>query len=163
MSAHARKRRLETQLHQAVEERQFVVYYQPQVDLHTLEIVGVEALVRWAHPERGLVAPLEFIPLAEETGLIAALDHLVMDAACAHVGSFMTSSGRALRLAVNLSARELGSADLAENVAQILKSRDFPSRLLEIEVTETAAMAQRDVASVAVAALKSLGVNGCAR
>lgn len=159
MSTDARQRLgLETQLHQALEEGQFVVYYQPQVDLRSFEIVGVEALVRWAHPERGLVAPLEFIPLAEETGLITALDHLVMDAACASIGSFMVSTGRTVRLAVNLSARELGSADLAESVAQTLKDHDFPPGLLEIEVTETAAMAQRDAASVAVAALKSLGV-----
>ena len=159
MSADARERLgLETQIHRALDERQFVVYYQPQVDLRSFEIVGVEALVRWAHPERGLVAPLEFIPLAEETGLITALDHFVMDAACACMGSFMVSSGRTVRLAVNLSARELGSADLAESVAQTLKGHDFPPALLEIEVTETAAMAQRDAASVAVAALKSLGV-----
>lgn len=158
MSADAKQRLdLETQLDQALQEEQFVVYYQPQVDLRSLEIVGVEALVRWAHPERGLLAPLEFIPLAEETGLIAALDHLVMNAACAHIGSFMVSSGRSLRLAVNLSARELGSADLAESVARTLRDHDFPPGLLEIEVTETAAMAQRE-ASVAVAALKSLGV-----
>jgi diguanylate cyclase (GGDEF)-like protein/PAS domain S-box-containing protein len=159
MSADAREHLgLETQLHRALEEGQFVVYYQPQVDLRSFEIVGAEALVRWAHPERGLVAPLEFIPLAEESGLIAALDRLVLDAACAYIGSFMVSSGRRLRLAVNLSARELGSANLAKSVAQILKDRDFPPGLLEIEVTETAAMAQRDIASVAVAALKSLGV-----
>jgi EAL domain-containing protein (putative c-di-GMP-specific phosphodiesterase class I) len=159
MSADARERLgLETQLHRALEEGQFVVYYQPQVDLGSHEIVGVEALVRWVHPERGLIAPLEFIPLAEETGLIGALDRLVMDAACAFIGSFIVSSGRSLRLAVNLSARELGSADIAKSVAQVLRARDFPPGLLEIEITETAAMAQRTIAGVAVAALKSLGV-----
>jgi diguanylate cyclase (GGDEF)-like protein/PAS domain S-box-containing protein len=159
MSADARERLgLETQLHRALEEGQFVVYYQPQVDLRSHEIVGVEALVRWVHPERGLIAPLEFIPLAEETGLIGALDRLVMDAACAFIGSFIVSSGRSLRLAVNLSARELGSADIAKSVAQVLRERDFPPGLLEIEITETAAMAQRTIAGVAVAALKSLGV-----
>jgi diguanylate cyclase (GGDEF)-like protein/PAS domain S-box-containing protein len=159
MSADARVRLdLETQLHQALLEEQFVVYYQPQVELRSLEIVGVEALVRWVHPERGLLAPLEFIPLAEETGLIAALDRLVLNAACASIGSLMASSGRSLRLAVNLSARELGSVGLAAGVAQILKDSGFAPSLLEIEVTETAAMAQSDVASGAVTALKSLGV-----
>ena len=159
MGTHARERLgLELQLHRALEESQFVVFYQPQVDLQSLEIVGAEALVRWVHPERGLVAPLEFIPLAEETGLISPLDRLVMDAACAHMGSCMAASGRRLRLAVNLSARGLGSPDLQESVAQILKDRHFPPDLLEIEVTETAVMAHSDVASVAVAALKSLGV-----
>jgi diguanylate cyclase (GGDEF)-like protein/PAS domain S-box-containing protein len=159
MSAHAKERlALETQLHRALDEGQFVVYYQPQVDLRSSEIVGAEALVRWAHPERGLVPPLEFIPLAEETGLIAALDHLVLEAACAHIGASMAASHRSLRLAVNLSARELGSPDVAKGVAQVLRDRGFPPELLEIEITETAAMAHRDIASTAVAALKSLGV-----
>jgi EAL domain-containing protein (putative c-di-GMP-specific phosphodiesterase class I) len=159
MSAHAKERLgLETQLHRALEEGQFVVYYQPQVDLRSSEIVGAEALVRWAHPERGLVPPLEFIPIAEETGLIVALDHLVLEAACAHIGASMAASNRSLRLAVNLSARELGSPDVAKGVAQVLRDRGFPPELLEIEITETAAMAHRDIASTAVAALKSLGV-----
>jgi diguanylate cyclase (GGDEF)-like protein/PAS domain S-box-containing protein len=159
MSAHAKERLgLETQLHRALEEGQFVVYYQPQVDLRSSEIVGAEALVRWAHPERGLVPPLEFIPIAEETGLIVALDHLVLEAACAHIGASMAASNRSLRLAVNLSARELGSPDVAKGVAQVLRDRGFPPELLEIEITETAAMAHRDIAGTAVAALKSLGV-----
>ena len=159
MSAHAKERlALEMELHRALEESQFVVYYQPQVDLRSTEIVGAEALVRWVHPERGLVAPLEFIPLAEETGLIAALDHLVLETACAHIGSSLAANRRGLRLAVNLSARELGSADVAEGVAQVLRDRGFPPELLEIEITETAAMAHRDIASTAVAALKGLGV-----
>ena len=159
MSADAKERlSLEMELHRALEEGQFVVYYQPQVDLHSSEIVGAEALVRWAHPERGLVAPLEFIPLAEETGLIAALDRLVMDAACAYMGSCMASGGRRLRLAVNISARHLGSPDLPKNMARILRHRDFPPELLEVEITETAAMAHSDVVGTAVAALKSLGL-----
>ena len=159
MSAHAKEHlSLETQLHRALEEEQLVVYYQPQVDLRSMQIVGAEALVRWVHPERGLMPPLEFIPLAEETGLIAALDHLVLEAACAHIGASMAAGHRSLRLAVNLSARELGSADVAEGVAQVLSDRGFPPDLLEIEITESAAMTHRDVASTAVAALKSLGV-----
>jgi diguanylate cyclase (GGDEF)-like protein len=160
MSVHAAERlALETELRRALEERQFIVHYQPLVDLHTFEIVGVEALVRWAHPERGLVPPLEFIPLAEEIGLIAALDRQVMDAACARVGSWMASRGRRMRLAVNLSAREFGSPAMAASVAEILTRRDFPPDLLEMEVTETAVMAHHDVAAAAVAALRDLGVS----
>jgi diguanylate cyclase (GGDEF)-like protein/PAS domain S-box-containing protein len=159
MSADARERLdLESQLHRALEKRQFVVYYQPQIDLRSLQVIGLEALVRWAHPERGLLAPCEFIPLAEETGLITALDHLVLNAACSDVRSLAAPSSRSLRLAVNLSARELGSVSLVEGVGQILRDHDFPPSLLEVEVTETAAMAQGDVASSAVAALKGLGV-----
>ena len=159
MSAHARDRLgLETQLHRALEEGQFVVYYQPQVDLRSFEIVGAEALVRWAHPDRGLVPPLEFIPLAEEAGLIGAVDRIVLDAACADIEPAVAGGSRRLRLAVNLSARELGSPGVSERVERALRDHDFPPHLLEIEITETAAMARSDIASAAVAALKALGV-----
>jgi diguanylate cyclase (GGDEF)-like protein/PAS domain S-box-containing protein len=158
MSAHAEERlALESELHRALDEGQLVVYYQPQVDLRSLEIIGAEALVRWVHPKRGLVLPLQFIRLAEEIGLIAALDPWVMDAACAHIGSWMAASGRRLRLAVNLSARQFGSPEVAQSVAEILKRRDFPPELLEIEITETAVLAHRETAADAVAALKDLG------
>jgi diguanylate cyclase (GGDEF)-like protein/PAS domain S-box-containing protein len=159
MGAHARERLgLELDLHRALEEGQFVVYYQPQIDLRTLEIVGAEALVRWLHPERGLVPPLEFISLAEEADLIGALDRLVLDTACAHILASAESGRRGLRLAVNLSARELGSPDIVEQVGRSLGDRGFPPQRLEIEITETAAMAKGDVAGAAVAAFKELGV-----
>jgi diguanylate cyclase (GGDEF)-like protein/PAS domain S-box-containing protein len=158
MSTHAKERLgLETQLHKALEQGQFVVYYQPQIDLRSFEIVGAEALVRWAHADRGLLLPGEFISLAEESGIIAALDRSVLGTACAEIGSAL-AAGRDLRLAVNLSARGLGEPDIAEGVSRVLRACDLAASRLEIEITETAAMANGGVAGRAVAALKSLGI-----
>jgi diguanylate cyclase (GGDEF)-like protein/PAS domain S-box-containing protein len=127
----------ERDLRAALELGQFVVYYQPQVDLRTQRIVGAEALARWQHPTRGLVMPAEFIPLAEETGLIAPLDEWLTRRACADIAAL----GHGLRLAVNVSARELRSQGLLPAIEQALAQSGLSPQQLEVEITETAIMA----------------------
>jgi EAL domain-containing protein (putative c-di-GMP-specific phosphodiesterase class I) len=139
MTSRASERlRLETELRRALAEEQFVVHYQPQVNLQSGETEGFEALARWRHPERGLVSPSEFIPLAEETGLIVDLDRLVLRNACREMSGLSQRLRRSMRLAVNISAVHLGLPDLSKTVSEIASDEGFELGKLEVEVTETA-------------------------
>jgi EAL domain-containing protein (putative c-di-GMP-specific phosphodiesterase class I) len=129
------------ELRRGLDRGELVLYYQPKVSLSTGTVVGVEALVRWNHPGRGLVMPDEFIPLAEHTGLIAPLTRYVLDAALAQVRVWR-DAGRPLPVAVNLSARNLLDDQLADQVLELLHQHGVPASMLELEVTETAIMTQ---------------------
>jgi len=149
---------LQTELHRALEREQFTLHYQPVVDARSGKIVSVEALVRWEHPERGLVAPLDFIPLAEDTGLILPIGDWVLRTACAQAQAWSRNLGRPLRMAVNLSARQLYDRTLADTVARVLKDSGLPAAQLELEITETAAMRDPREAARILRALKARGV-----
>jgi diguanylate cyclase (GGDEF)-like protein/PAS domain S-box-containing protein len=149
---------LEAELHRALEHGQFVLHYQPIVDTPGGKIVGVEALLRWQHPERGLVPPLDFIPLAEDTGLILPIGTWVLRTACAQAKAWTRSLGRPVRMAVNLSARQLYDRGLADIVAGVLKESRLPAEQLELEITETAAMRDPREAARILRALKARGV-----
>ena len=149
---------LETGLRRAMEARELTLHYQPIVDLATSSIVAVEALVRWMHPERGLVLPSEFIPLAEETGLIVPLGRWVLESACAQARAWERSGLRAPTITVNFSTRQLHVATMPGDVGRVLRETGIPAERLEIEITESVAMGDSDDALAALYALRHLGV-----
>ena len=148
---------LENSLRHGLERGELLVYYQPQVDIASGRIVGMEALVRWQHPERGLVSPGEFIPLAEETGLIVPLGAWVMRTACAQNKAWQAAGIPPMRVAVNLSARQFQQRNLTEMVDEVLKETGLEARWLQLEITEGVAM--QDVESN-IAVLRELRQTG---
>lgn len=149
---------LERELRWALERNELVLYYQPQADLTTGKIVGMEALVRWQHPKSGLIPPLEFIPLAEETGLILEIGDWVLHTACRQLQSWRQKGFSALRVAVNLSGRQLEHQDLVRKVAAVLNDTGLPAGLLELEITESVIMRRAEDVISLLDQLKALGV-----
>jgi diguanylate cyclase (GGDEF)-like protein/PAS domain S-box-containing protein len=145
------------ELRRALARDELVLYYQPKINISTGNLVGAEALVRWQHPEHGLVFPDDFIPLAEYTGLINPLTCYVLDTALVQARIWM-DSGRPLPIAVNLSARNLHDEGFAQLVAELLAVHDVPAHLLVLEVTESAIMIDPVRARVALEQLDALGV-----
>jgi len=127
---------LEKDLRYAIEREELVVYYQPRVNIKTNKIESLEALVRWQHPERGLVPPDEFIPLAEEIGLIIPLGHWVLQTACRQIKKWQ-DAGYTMSVSVNLSAKQFYYGDLLDNIKEVLEETQCPYHLLELEITET--------------------------
>lgn len=150
--------RLEGDLRLALEHQQFELHYQPQVNLHTGRINGMEALVRWQHPTFGMVAPGRFIGLAEETGLIVPLGAWVMRTACRQAKAWLDAGLGELRVAVNLSARQFGQKDLVKSIANILQECGLPPHCLEIELTESMIMTDVEHAIGVLRDLAKLGV-----
>ena len=150
---------LTTDLHRALDEREFVVYFQPQVDLETMRVIGCEALLRWLHPDRGLVPPDLFIPLAEETGLMQSIGKWVLYEACARGAGWERLQGGSMRVAVNLSARQFQQRGLTEMVADALARSGLPPHLLELEVTETSILADPQAAARTLAEITAMGVS----
>jgi len=142
----------------AIERRELVVHYQPIVDLHNGRVAGAEALVRWPRPDRGLVPPAEFIPLAEENGLVVELDRFVLRQACRQMAGWTARAGPLL-LHVNLSAHHLLRGDLAANVAAALGDSGLAPECLALEITESVLMHDLEVAIVRLHELKRLGVH----
>jgi diguanylate cyclase (GGDEF)-like protein/PAS domain S-box-containing protein len=155
-------RRLEivNDLHRALEREQFVLHFQPQVDLRSNVLVGVEALLRWVHPDRGLVPPLEFIPIAEQTGLIDDLGRWVLRAACRQGREWLDTfpDNPPLAMSVNLSGRQLQQARLVEEVAATLAETGFPADRLVLEITESVLMNDTAITISTLTGLKELGV-----
>lgn len=149
---------IEGDLRNALEREEFMLHYQPQVDLRTGEIVGVEALIRWQHPELGMVPPVRFIGLAEENGLIVPIGAWVVRAACLQNKAWQKSGLCHLRVSVNLSARQFAQEDLVESIASSLREADLEPQYLEIELTESLVMADVDRAIGILRELKALGV-----
>ena len=159
LNAHNRARqKLETALHHALEHAQFDLHYQPKVNFHTGAITGVEALVRWNHPTLGLIAPSEFIPLAEETGLIVELGAWVIRTACRQSRDWQAITGAPVNMAVNLSARQLDPDQLIHVVADALRDSGLAAHHLDLELTETAIMPDAVEAIGILSDLKCLGV-----
>jgi predicted signal transduction protein with EAL and GGDEF domain len=155
MDARVRARSaLEVDLRQALAKGQFTMHYQPQVDIETHEIVGFEALLRWHHPERGFVPPAEFIPLAEETGIIMRLGEWVLRRACTDAQTWSDS----VRVAVNVSPAQFRNQDLSKVVAQALQETGLSPNRLEIEITESLLMRDIEANLAALRELKALGV-----
>jgi diguanylate cyclase (GGDEF)-like protein len=155
MSEHVR---LESDLRRALENNELEVYYQPQARLHDQQIIGMEALVRWKHATRGMVPPNEFIPLAEETGLINPLGEFVLRRACAQLRTWIDKGLPKLRVAVNLSVRQLLQKNFADTVEAVLIDTDLPPELLELEITESTLMEHAQDTLQALHRLRSLGV-----
>ena len=152
--------RLESELRQAIASGELAVHYQPQVALATGRVVGVEALVRWQHPERGLVPPGDFIPLAEESGLVVPLGREVLRQACAQAAAWREQlpGAESLVLSVNFAAEQLNDEDAVEQVRRTLRETGLDPSGLLLEITESTAMSDADVVLDRLQALKELGL-----
>jgi diguanylate cyclase (GGDEF)-like protein/PAS domain S-box-containing protein len=149
---------LETSLHRALERAELRVFYQPIVDIVSGDVAGFEALVRWAHPQRGLIPPGEFIPLAEETGLIVPLDAWVLQEACRQFQEWQARHSRPLLLSVNISARQLQSPSLIQTVANAIESTGLDPRYLKLELTESVMIGDVDLVRERLRELKKLSI-----
>jgi diguanylate cyclase (GGDEF)-like protein len=149
---------IENDLRIAIERGEFELFYQPQVDSRSGEITGMEALIRWHHPQRGLVAPNRFIPIAEETGLIVPIGEWVLREACRQAKRWHDAGQSGLRISVNLSARQLQQGDLGEQIAAILAASNLQPQTLELELTESLLMDDPLTAVKLLHALAALGV-----
>jgi EAL domain-containing protein (putative c-di-GMP-specific phosphodiesterase class I) len=149
---------METSLRQALHREEFFLLYQPQFDMRTQQLVGIEALVRWNHPERGILTPESFIDLAEETGLITPLGDWILRQACRQWQQWQKTYQLSLRLAVNLTIRQFQSVSLANNIQTIIKETGMPPHCLELEITEGTLMQDATSAKGILRQLKQLGI-----
>ncbi|BAU14118.1 cyclic diguanylate phosphodiesterase (EAL) domain protein [Leptolyngbya sp. NIES-3755] len=152
------RRLIEMDLTKAIDRAEFQVYYQPQVDLQTGQIVGMESLVRWHHPIRGMVSPATFIPIAEELGLIVPLGEWVLKTACQQAKRWQSVYMEPLRVSVNLSMRQFQQRNLPERVGAILNETGLDPKLLILELTESCLMQDVQATISTLKALKSLGI-----
>ena len=150
--------RMVSDLTQALERKEIEVYYQPQVDSKTNKIVGIEALARWNHPDKGIILPDDFIPIAESTGLIVPIGNWVLKTACAAAKSWHNSGKKHLTVAVNLSSVQFSQPSLIESIAHALNNAQLPAKFLEIELTESSLMKDMNKAVNVLNLLKNMGV-----
>ena len=156
-SAH-RRARIEIDLRSALERNELSIHYQPQVNFSTGEIVGVEALMRWQHPEHGWISPVEFIPVAEECGLILPLSHFALRQACTQGREWQDAGLPPIQIAVNFSATQFRHAGVATEVASILKETGLDGHWLEVELTESVVLRDPERVNEALNHLRTLGV-----
>ena len=151
---------LETDLRRAIEREEFRLQYQPIVSLRDHRVIGFEALIRWQHPERGLLSPAAFLALAEETGLITRIDQWVLREACAQARRWQTQfpGGSPASVSVNISAQGFGQPDIVRQVANVLEETGLDPHNLRLEITESVAMADAERARTILVELKALGV-----
>ena len=149
---------LETSLRHAIDRKEFVLHYQPRLAVDSLKITGVEALVRWQHPQLGLVSPAEFIPLAEDNGLIVPIGEWVLRTACRQTREWQEKGLPALRVGVNVSARQFHQQHLAETVLKILEETSLAPEYLELELTESSIMSNAQATIDVLTSLKAMGV-----
>ncbi len=150
--------KLEVGLRKALKNDELYLLYQPQIDVRSSEIVGVEALVRWRHPERGIISPTEFIPLAEETGLIVPIGEWVLRTACIQAMQWQKATQRSLRIAVNLSAKQFKDENLTQIVLSALHDTGLEPRYLELELTEGTLMDDARATMATLEQLRAIGV-----
>ncbi|AZP12946.1 bifunctional diguanylate cyclase/phosphodiesterase [Undibacterium parvum] len=149
---------MEQALVQAIELNQFVLHYQPRVNTISGEMISMEALIRWIHPERGLISPIEFIPIAESTGLILALGDMVMEKACSQISDWKNQQLPLVPVSINVSARQFHAGDLQKKLNVCLKKYEIDATLLEVEITESAMMGEDNAIIAELAAIRSLGI-----
>ncbi|EAT16579.1 bifunctional diguanylate cyclase/phosphodiesterase [Desulfuromonas acetoxidans] len=151
--------RLLNGLHLALQQQQFVLHYQPKVNIHTGQITSVEALIRWNHPEMGWVMPTEFIPLAEESGLIGIIGRWVLEEACRQCLIWQQQGLPPIRMAVNFSGHQLQQESLLKSITDVLKKTGLAAQWLEVEITETVIMQNPEVTINILQAIQKLGVH----
>ncbi|MBD1864146.1 MULTISPECIES: EAL domain-containing protein [Trichocoleus] len=149
---------LETDLRKALTKDELLLYYQPQVDINTGEIIGLEALLRWQHPQIGVIPPNQFIPLAEETGLICPIGEWVIRTACEQHQAWYAAGLPLMRIAVNLSARQFQQRDLVKTIVQILQETQTQPCYLELEITESIAMQDVEFTVAVLQELRQMGI-----
>nr|WP_308742327.1 EAL domain-containing protein [uncultured Anaerocolumna sp.] len=153
------KIQLQSELRKAIENEEFVVYYQPQVDLKTDKIVGFEALLRWMHPAKGLIMPNEFIPIAEETGLIVQIGTRVLKEACKQLKFWEEEGFHKLSIAVNISARQFKDLEFVNTIEAILEETNMQPNHLDLEITETIALSDLEYTVKTIDKLEKMGVS----
>jgi diguanylate cyclase (GGDEF)-like protein/PAS domain S-box-containing protein len=149
---------IESGLRRALEREEFLLYYQPKASLAEGDIVGVEALLRWRHPERGMVAPGEFMPVLEETGLVVAVGNWVMNSVCAQIKAWEQAGIEPVPVAINLSARQFAARDLGATIEHVIEAHGVDPRLIELEITESSLMANTEEAVKTLERLNQFGV-----
>jgi EAL domain-containing protein (putative c-di-GMP-specific phosphodiesterase class I) len=149
---------LEEGLRRALKRQEFVLYYQPKINLRTGAIAGAEALIRWAHPTQGLVSPTQFIPIAEDCGLILPIDNWVLREACEQARAWVDAGLPVMTMAVNVSATELQGENFREGLFAILKETGLDPRSLEVELTESVLMKHAESAASLLQTLRDRGV-----
>jgi diguanylate cyclase (GGDEF)-like protein/PAS domain S-box-containing protein len=149
---------IEAGLHSALERREFELVYQPMMNLKTGTVVGAEALIRWRHPDRGLIGPDQFVPIAEDCGMIRPIGRWVVQEACRQAQAWQVAGLRPIPVSVNVSGVEFRNKDFLKNIVDILKETCLDPRYLEIELTESVLMAQIENTNIVLRALKNLGV-----
>jgi predicted signal transduction protein with EAL and GGDEF domain len=151
--------RMDSSLRRALERHELMVYYQPKADTRSGRITGMEALVRWKHPVRGMISPLEFIPLAEETGLIKPIGEFVMRAACAQTREWLANGVPDLTIAVNISSVQLKEKGFCDTVAAVLRDTGLDPKHLTLEITESVLMEHARESVSTLQELKSIGLH----
>lgn len=151
---------LETDLRKAITKKEFVLYYQPIINLSTNRVTGLEALIRWKHPEKGIISPLEFIPIAEETGLIVPIGTWVLEEACRQTLEYMKefSFEKPFMLSVNISVKQFTNVNLPEIIKSIIKGSGFDPECLKLEITESVMMTNTNTACSIFSEIKQMGV-----
>lgn len=150
--------KLETELRKALSRDEFVVFYQPKIESGSGRVVGAEALIRWKHAELGMISPADFIPMAEETGLIVPIGHWVLDHVCAQIRAWQDAGQPVVQIAVNISAHQFRQPDLVEKVVESLRRHNVDPALLELELTESAVMHDAESAISTLMELHGHGV-----
>jgi diguanylate cyclase (GGDEF)-like protein len=159
MNARAVERQsIEAGLHRALVQREFVLHYQPKIDLETGATTGAEALIRWVHPERGLLVPKDFVPIAEDCGLIVPIGQWVLREACRQAQAWIDEGRRPLPVAVNISAVEFRDPRFLDNVRKVLRNSRLDARYLELELTESSLLQHAESTTFALQVLKDMGV-----
>jgi EAL domain-containing protein (putative c-di-GMP-specific phosphodiesterase class I) len=150
---------MEAALRRGIERREFFLHYQPRADLQSRELCGFEALLRWKHPEKGVISPVEFVPVLEDAGLIARVGEWVLRAVCGQIREWQKVGLTVRPVAVNLSARQLVSRDFGPVVERILREEAVDPRLIELEITESSLMSNTEDAARTLEYLSNLGVS----
>ena len=153
-----KRARLKQQLLEAIAGAQFLLHYQPRVDPVSQRLLSMEALLRWRHPEQGLVAPGEFIPFAEASGLIVPIGDIVIEQACAQLAAWRAAGARLVPVSINVSARQFERGGIVKRIEDALARHGVPPELLEVEITESAMMGDRDEILAELAVLRALGI-----
>jgi diguanylate cyclase (GGDEF)-like protein/PAS domain S-box-containing protein len=148
---------METSLRRGLQRDEFFLHYQPRVDLGSGTVTGVEALIRWKHPQLGIVPPAKFIPIAEESGAIVELGRWVLDTACAQAAAWQKQGLAALRMAVNISARQFANQDLVKQIAEALQQSGLAAQWLEVELTESVVAQNLQRAAIVLSQIRGFG------
>ncbi len=149
---------LENELHRAIDREEFLLYYQPKLDAKSRKVGGIEALIRWKHPSRGMISPVEFIPLAEESGMIVPIGSWVLSAACEQYSAWRATGHPFVCISVNLSNRQFGHKDLVETVTRALKGSEMDPSHLEMEITESTVMQNPEKSIATLRQFKDMGI-----
>lgn len=149
---------LENNLRRALDKKEFLLYYQPQVEIKTGKIVGVEALIRWQHPDKGIVAPGQFIPMAEANGLIIPIGEWVLRTACMQNKTWQTQGLAPIRIAINMSSQQFMRSDLIKTIIKILEESELEPQYLELEITESIIMKNTEDILAILSELRSMGI-----